>query len=150
MNTLKVVATAALMMAVLSGNPLRAQTADAPVAGDAFYQDLGGKDGVRKFVDDLIPLLLADERINKSFKGVDMKRLSLLLQEQFCQLSGGGCVYTGKSMKLMHDGLNITNAQFNALAEDLQVAMDKNNVPSRAQNKLLAKLAPMQRDVVTK
>jgi hypothetical protein len=29
-------------------------------------------------------------------------------------------------------------------------AMERNDVPSRAQNKLLAKLAPMQRDIVNK
>lgn len=40
--------------------------------------------------------------------------------------------------------------QFNALVEDLQVAMDKSGIPSRTQNKLLALLAPMQRIVVIK
>jgi hemoglobin len=40
-----------------------------------------------------------------------------------------------------------TTAQFNALAEDLQFVMDAANVPFRAQNKLLAKLAPMLKDM---
>ena len=53
-------------------------------------------------------------------------------------------------MTEIHDGLNITNAQFNALAEDLQLAMERNGVPARFQNKLIAKLAPMQRAMVTK
>jgi hemoglobin len=36
----------------------------------------------------------------------------------------------------------------NALIENLQFAMDKEGVPFAAQNKLLAKLAPQQRDIV--
>ena len=50
-------------------------------------------------------------------------------------------------MKRSHEGQNIDRAAFNALVEDLQDAMDKNGVPFHAQNKLLAKLAPMYRDV---
>lgn len=53
-------------------------------------------------------------------------------------------------MKEVHAGLKVTNAQFNALAEDLQIAMERNSVPSYVQNKLVAKLAPMQRAIVTK
>ena len=73
------------------------------------------------------------------------------------------CKYTGKyhdkamdgvgpvrDMKSVHQDLQITNAMFNALAEDLQIAMEQHNVPSSVSNKLVAKLAPMQRDIVTK
>jgi hemoglobin len=37
--------------------------------------------------------------------------------------------------------------QFNALVEDLQKAMSERGIPFRAQNKLLAKLAPLHRDI---
>jgi hemoglobin len=55
-----------------------------------------------------------------------------------------------RDMKTVHQDLQITNAMFNALAEDLQIAMEQHNVPSSISNKLVAKLAPMQRDIVTK
>jgi len=122
----------------------------AQAADDATFQGLGGKPGIRNIVATFIPLILADPRIKESFTDIDMKQLALRLEEQFCVLSGGPCVYKGKDMKEIHDGLNITNAQFNALAEDLQIAMEKVGVPARYQNKLVAKLAPMQRDIVTK
>lgn len=119
-------------------------------ADDATFQGLGGKPGIKKIVDTLIPLVLADPRIKESFVDIDMKNLAMRLEEQFCALSGGPCTYGGKDMKEIHDGLNITNAQFNALAEDLQIAMERVGVTSRFQNKLVAKLAPMQRSIVTK
>jgi len=53
-------------------------------------------------------------------------------------------------LKTVHQDLQITNAMFNALAEDLQIAMEQHNVPSSVALKLIAKLAPMQRDIVTK
>jgi hemoglobin len=127
-----------------------------PLAGasaqsaDATFHGLGGKPGIKKIVDTLIPLVLADARISESFKDIDMKNLAMRLEEQFCALSGGPCEYKGKDMKEIHDGLNVTNAQFNALAEDLQLAMDHSGVATSVQNKLIAKLAPMQKTVVTK
>ncbi len=123
--------------------------AQAPV-DDSTFQGLGGKPGIKKIVDTLVPMILADARIKDSFKDIDLKNLSMRLEEQFCALSGGPCVYQGKDMVEIHDGLNITNAQFNALTEDLQLSMDKVGVSSRAQNRLIAKLAPMQRGIVTK
>lgn len=122
----------------------------ATAQDDAMYQGLGGKPGIKKIVNNLLPMLLADPRIKESFVDIDMKNLAMRLEEQVCELSGGPCKYGGKDMREIHDGLNITNAQFNALAENLQVAMDKAGVASRVQNKLMAKLAPMQREIVTK
>ena len=124
--------------------------AQTPPVDDATFQGLGGKPGIKKIVDTLIPLVLADPRIKESFTDIDMKHLAMRLEEQFCALSGGPCTYRGKDMVEIHDGLNITRAQFNALTEDLQIAMERVGVPSRYQNKLVAKLAPMQRGIVTK
>jgi hemoglobin len=124
--------------------------AHGPATADSTYQGLGGQSGIKKIVATFVPIVMADPRINESFRDTDLKNLSMRLEEQFCELSGGPCKYKGKDMKDIHDGLNITNAQFNALAEDLQAAMDKHGVAPAVQNKLVAKLAPMQKDVVTK
>ncbi len=124
----------------------------APVhaADDVTYRGLGGQQGIKDIVATLIPLIQADARIKESFADTDMKKLALRLEEQFCVLAGGPCVYKGDEMVEVHRGLKVTNAQFNALAEDLQIAMERNGVPSHVQNKLIAKLAPMQRGIVTK
>ena len=122
----------------------------AQAADDALFVGLGGKPGIQRIVKGLIPLVLADKRINETFDGIDMKKLALRLEEQFCVVSGGPCEYKGKDMAESHDGMNVTNAQFNALVEDLQVAMEQAGVPTRVQNRLLARLAPMHRMIVTK
>lgn len=127
-----------------------ASLAPAHAADDATYRSLGGQAGIKNIVATLVPLIQADARIKDSFADSDMKHVAMRLEEQFCMLSGGPCVYKGEDMKEVHGGLKVTNAQFNALAEDLQIAMERNSVPSHVQNKLVAKLAPMQRVIVTK
>ena len=140
-----------LVAALALSGPVLAQTLPAMDNGsDAVYQDFGGKAGINKIVDDFLVVWLADPRISKSLDDADVERLGLMLKEQFAQLTGGPVVYSGRSMKEAHDGMGLRNADFNALAEDLQVSMDKNGVPNRAQNKLLAKLAPMEKQIVTK
>lgn len=116
-------------------------------ADDSLYREFGQQPGLVKIIDDFYDLLLVDPRTQPYFEGAPIKRIKQKLAEQFCVLLDGPCVYTGRTMKRAHEGQNIDRAAFNALVEDLQTAMDKNGVPFRAQNKLLAKLAPMYRDV---
>jgi hemoglobin len=116
-------------------------------ADDSLYRQFGEKPGLVKIVDDMYTNVLADPRTAPYFENAPVKRIKPLLVEQFCVLLGGPCTYTGRSMKRSHEGHAIDRAAFDALVEDLQTAMDKNGVPFHAQNKLLAKLAPMYRDV---
>ena len=69
------------------------------------------------------------------------------MSEQFCALLGGPCTYTGRDMKTTHAGMGLKDKDFNALAEDFQRAMDDVGIPFRYQNILIAKLAPMDRDI---
>lgn len=116
-------------------------------ADDTLYQAFGGQPGLVTIIDDFYDLLLIDPRTKPYFDGAPIRRIKEKLAEQFCVLLDGPCVYTGRTMKRAHEGQNIDRAAFDALVEDLQTAMDKNGVPFRLQNKLLAKLAPMYRDI---
>jgi len=116
-------------------------------ADDALYKQFGEKEGLTKIVDDMYDNVLSDPRTAPYFDNAPVKRIKQKLVEQICVLLDGPCVYTGRPMRRTHEGQNIDRAAFNALVEDLQAAMDKNGVPFHAQNKLLAKLAPMYREV---
>lgn len=112
--------------------------------------DFGGVPGLTALMDDFMVILLEDPRMRPFFENVDQARVKRQLVEQFCAILGGGCSYTGRDMKASHEGLRIDRADFNALVEDLQIAMDRRDIPFRAQNRLLAVLAPMHREVITK
>ncbi|PXX45367.1 group I truncated hemoglobin [Undibacterium pigrum] len=120
----------------------------AQTGAASLYQDLGNEAGISKIVDESIIIFLQDARIKDTFKETNIPRLAQLLKEQFCVISGGPCKYSGDDMKVVHQGLGINAAQFYALAEDVQIAMDKLGISSATQNRLMALLAPMKRDIV--
>jgi hemoglobin len=116
----------------------------------AAFEAFGGKPGVYKIADLGINRVLADPRINAQFTNANIPHLKAELGEQFCALLGGPCTYTGRDMRSAHGGMGLQDKDFNALAEDFQGAMDEAGVPFRYQNVLLAKLAPMEKDIVSK
>ena len=93
--------------------------------------------------------LIADPRTGPFFANSDQVRVKRQLVEQFCVILGGDCTYTGRDMAQSHAGLGSTEADFNALVEDLVDAMDARGIPRAAQNRLLARLAPMHGDIVS-
>lgn len=115
----------------------------------SLYEQFGGRAGVEALVEELLVRILEDERINAGFAETDLVNLNDRLVEQLCVELGGPCTYTGRGMAESHAGLGITEADFNALVEDLQDAMDARGIPFRAQNQLLRRLAPMHRDIVS-
>ena len=122
-----------------------------PVAqGDTLFEQIGGESVLKSAVDEFSKIILDDSRINFAFAGTNMDIFRSRLYSQLCELSGGGCKYSGRDMRTAHAHLDVTNAQFNALSEDLYKAMDKVGVSYRVQNKLVALLAPMQKDIVKK
>jgi hemoglobin len=111
------------------------------------YKAFGEEAGLVALMDDFMVRLVADPRTHRFFAEADQVAIKKHLVEQFCVILGGGCAYTGRDMAQAHAGLGIRRAAFNALVEDLQLAMDARKIPFRAQNRLLAKLAPMHRDI---
>jgi hemoglobin len=124
--------------------------ATAAAAEETLFAQIGGEARLKATVDTLVEVMLEDERINFTFAQTDLAKFKTLLYEQICELTGGPCKYTGRDMKTSHEKINSTNAQFNALAEDLYIAFEKNGVPYRVQNKVMALLAPMQPEIVKK
>jgi len=119
-------------------------------ADDTLFADMGGQPGIDKLVDASVDAYLADSRIAALFSESNIERIRAEFKVQFCQVAGGPCQYAGHDMTAAHKGLHLTNADFNAVVEDLQGAMDKTGIGFATQNRFLARLAPMQRQVVTK
>ena len=120
----------------------------APFKGDEMWKAFHEGPGVKRVVDGLIDRAVVDPKIAEIFQGQDIVRLRRTLDEQFCYLLDGPCVYTGKDMKAAHKDMGLQMTDFNRLVELLQASMDKEGVGFRAQNRFLAKLAPMERVAV--
>ena len=134
-----------LLLAVVFGLVACAQQ---PPKDDSLYQDLGQQAGITRIVEGMLLNIAGDPRIVKHFEDIDIVRLRDKLVEQICVEAGGPCTYTGDSMEESHKGQNITPSDFNALVENLQAAMSAQGVAMPAQNRLLARLAPMRAQII--
>ena len=140
---LPIVTVAALLLAGCAGyQTIRADK--------TLYQDLGGEAGIARITNDLVELSRENPSIKRHFEKIDNEDLKKELASQFCQLSGGPCQYKGKDMTKAHKRLDLSEADFNALVEDLRIAFERNGTPVSAGNRLLALLAPMKRDMLHK
>ena len=143
MNIKTLIAALALCGASVATLPASAQSGN-----DALYQQLGARPGLVRLMDDFMQRLLADARMQPFFKDVNQEHVKSQLVAQFCEVSGGPCKREGPDMKRVHDGFDIHRGHFNALVEVLQQSMDAQGIPFAVQNRLLAQLAPMHRDIV--
>ena len=112
------------------------------------YDRLGGKDAITAVVDDFLTRVAADARINHFFAQTNIPRLRKMLVDQICQASGGTCTYAGKDMKAAHQGVGISEPDFDALVQDLVASLDTFKVGEREKGELLAVLGPMKKDIV--
>lgn len=139
-------ALSALALAGLVAGCNNMQTANS--AKPSLYERLGGKPAITAVVDDFITNVAADQRINHFFANTNATRLKLLLVEQICAGTGGPCTYEGRSMQESHHGMGVTDADFNALVEDLVKTLNKFKVPQPEQQELLGVLGPMKGQIV--
>ena len=131
--------------AALGHSPAHAQAGDA-----SLYQAFGEKSGLAVLMDRFVETLAVDERTRIFFASADKPRLKEQLTDQLCMLAGGPCVYTGAKMHGVHRGLEIDRNDFNALVEVLQDSMDAQGIGFSTQNRMLARLAPMHREIITR
>ena len=136
--------SAPLACALLCAMPFAAH------AEDSLYTQLGGKPALEAVVDGLLQRAAHDPRIQDFFKETNLQYLRTQLVDQLCAASGGPCRYEGESMKNAHAAMGLKQTHFNALVEDLQDALDAAGIPFSTQGRLLALLAPMHRDIVTR
>ena len=147
-KTMLLVALAAISMAACGGGSKKEATTTDETAEKSLYDRLGGKEAITAVVDAFVANVAADDRINKFFEKTDIPHLKQMLVDQICGATGGPCEYTGKDMKTVHTGMNVTEEQWNATVEDLIKALDGAGVQQKEKDELIGALAGMKNDIV--
>jgi hemoglobin len=117
-------------------------------APDSLYSRMGGEPVVRAVVSETLDRLMVDPKLKRSYENVDVDRVKRLVVEQICEIAGGGCKYSGDSMREVHAGHQISEAEFFGLTEIMRDSMRRHHIGLRERNELLALLSPMKRDIV--
>jgi len=137
------------MPAACAADSASAQRADIHLPVHNYISEFGGPSGVKALINTFVGNVAADPHINYYFAHTNIPHLKYELTQQVCEVVGGPCKYTGQTMTQAHQGLHVTTAAFNYLAQDMINAMDTRGIPKPAQNYLLAQLAAMEPQVVT-
>jgi len=132
-------------------SPVTSAPASTPPSR-SLYERMGGAVVIVKVVDDFVANVVADpdikDRHKKHFMEGDVAGLKKKLVDQVGQATGGPQKYTGKNMRDAHQGLAITDKDFDALVADLTKALDNSKIGKAEQQELLGMLAPMRKDIV--
>lgn len=116
----------------------------------SLYERVGGGTIIAAISSDLVDRAAADPRTKRSWRKVNLTRVKGVLSEHLCSVTHGPCTYGGDTMEDIHAGLDITEAEMFALVEILRDIMIERDIRLRERNEILALLAPMKRDVVTR
>lgn len=109
---------------------------------------LGGQEGVNVIVENFIMAIAEDERVIDHFAVSNVERFRSMMREHLCAIADGPCEYTGDSMVDTHVGMGVTEGDFNAIVEDMMVAMNQAGVPIGTQNRLLSRLAELRGEII--
>ena len=128
-------------------------------AGKTLWDRLGGEPAVTAVVEEFVNTAAPDPKVNFTRKGTareweaseaNVKKLKRRLVEFISQNSGGPLKYQGRDMVSSHSGMNISNAEFDALAGHLVKALDKFKVPQKEKDELISIVASTKGQMVGK
>ena len=112
------------------------------------YDRLGGRDAINALTESWVARVGGDDRANGKFVRTDIPRLMKEVADQLCEVTGGPCTYTGRSMRDTHAGMKTTAGEFEVVMQHLGAALDDLNVPKTEQDELVDLLRPMRGDIV--
>jgi hemoglobin len=145
LRTKAFIAGAVLLSAVLAA-PLAAADEAA-----SLYKRLGGYDAIAAVTDDFIGRLAADPQLGPFFAGhstESLKKIRQLVVDQLCEMAGGPCYYTGRSMKASHAGMKISAAHWDTAVKHLTATLDKFKVGQKEREELFAAVGTLRADIV--
>lgn len=143
-----------VLLTALSVTGLAQQKPATPTKN--LYDRLGGVYAIASVVDVFIERLLVNNTLNANpaidaaRKRVPKAGLKFQVAALVCEVTGGPCKYTGRTMKESHSGLNITEKEWDSMVADFRTTLDQFKVPAAEQKELIDIVASTRPDIVTK
>jgi hemoglobin len=141
------------------GQPQSTSAQTPPAAAQApgsktLYQRLGGYDMIAKVVDAFLPKLReSDPKVAAMITGLaetSRQRNRQLIVDQICNLTGGPCLYIGRTMEASHQGLEITEDMWKKSQQAVADALDSLNIKDPEKAELIAVIEKLRPEIVQK
>jgi hemoglobin len=117
----------------------------------SLYERLGGYDAISAVSKNLVSRLRADQLLGRfwAHRGDDgIARETQLLVDFLCASAGGQMYYTGRDMKLVHKGMRISEADWQAFIGHLNATLDAFQVPAPERADVLTFVESTKADMV--
>jgi hemoglobin len=143
---------AVAVVSVACSMPAFAQQPTAP----KLYDRLGGMRGISMVVDDFINRLVVNKNLNKNpainagRKASPAPYLKFQVATLMCEVTGGPCKYTGRTMRDSHAHLNITENEWKVMAGEFRKSLAKFKVPETEQKELFDIVGKTKPEIVLK
>ena len=121
----------------------------------ALFDRLGGVYSIAPLIDDFIERLLVNEMLNEnpaikaSRDRLPKAGLKFRVTALVCEVTGGPQKYFGRTMKVAHAKLNISEKEWKYMMADFQESLNKFKVPSKEQAELFDIMEKTKPHVVT-
>ena len=118
------------------------------MSNETLYDRLGGEPAIGAVVDEFYDRVLADESVAHQFDDVDMSDQRSHQTKFISAVAGGPIQYEGDDMETAHEGLSITDAEFDAIAGHLDDALREFDVDDDDREAVLEAIEGFRDDVV--
>jgi hemoglobin len=128
-------------------------SADAQVVSKAtteatLYERIGRRPRIEEIVEVIWTNHTSNPAIKQRYVNSDPAEVKRLVTEMCCAGFGGPEAYTGKDMISAHKGMNINEAEFIAVCDDVLDALEKCSVGKRERDEILCILYSLKPEVV--
>ncbi len=117
------------------------------------YKRIGGYDTIAAVVDSFLMELAKEPKLSRFTQGLSTtsrKRNRQLITDQICNLTGGPCLYIGRTMPAAHEGLGITEDDWERSGKLMSMALDKNKISGADKDEFLTIIGKLKDDIVAK
>jgi len=118
----------------------------------SLYTRLGGYDALAAAVDDLLVRVRADDLLGRFWRSprsdATNNRERQLTLDFMVAATGGPVFYTGRDMKMAHDGMGITTADYAAFMACVNATLGAFGVPETERNEVNTLIVGLEAEVV--
>ena len=115
------------------------------------HERLGGYDAIAAVANNLLPRLQADSQLGRFWEHRSedgIAREKQLLIDFLCSNAGGPMYYTGRDMKLSHEGMRISESDWSAFIGHVNATLDSFQVPQGEHDEVVAFIQSTKADIV--
>ncbi|MBL6935257.1 MAG: group 1 truncated hemoglobin [Alphaproteobacteria bacterium] len=115
------------------------------------YERLGGYDAITAVANDILPRLQGDDLLGRFWqnRGEDgIAREKQLLIDFLSSSAGGPLYYTGRDMKISHQGMGISENDWSRFIGHIEASLDSFNLPPQERGEVLAFIDSTKADIV--